>query len=415
MLQFKLHQGQKELQRLVRLPDSRVVVAVLGRRWGKTSGSVEVLLRLAKDHPGMRVGWWAHQYAGVRVAWEEVTKRCIGPVVKKRRGDIYLLELVNGWRLEMFSGETADAPLGRGFDLVVIDEGARVPMQVRDEIIWPMLADRDGKLLVLSTPKGKHGRGAWLYRDYKKAQLKVPGYYCMTGPSTDNPLPAMQKAVQFAQANLPAAVFSQEYLAEFLESGNAVLDLVPVCTMGGSPEQPVPLPYEYQLEEGDKPQTVMGLDLAQKTDWMVGTVLDQETGECLAMDRYQLLPWETQVERAASLAARFGANVFVDATGLGGPVVEMLQGRGVSVVPVTFTQDRKQEMVQGLQLAIEKGEIALPYIAEAVAEAECFEAEVLSSGRVRYGSADGFHDDIVTSLGLAVWGRQRCRAPFLVT
>jgi hypothetical protein len=185
--------------------------------------------------------------------------------------------------------------------------------------------------------------------------------------------------------------------------------------MGGSAEIPVTLPYRYELEKDETPRTVMGLDLAQRNDWMVGTVLDVDTGEMLAMDRYQMLPWDVQVERAANTAHYFRANVYVDSTGLGGPVVEMLQNRGVSVVPVPFTSERKQEMVQGLQLSIEKSEIAMPYIAEAVAEAESYEAEVLSSGRVRYGSADGFNDDIVTSIGLAVYGRERSKAPFLVT
>ena len=58
-------------------------------------------------------------------------------------------------------------------------------------------------------------------------------------------------------------------------------------------------------------------------------------------------------------------------------------------------------------MAIEQKEFTMPWIAEAVSEGETFEADVLSSGRMKYGAAQGFHDDIIISLALAIRAARR--------
>lgn len=393
------HAGQVKLRELVSEPDARVIVAVLGRRWGKTVGAVEMILELALA-AAIKVGWFAHQYAAVRVAWEEFVKRLPSAALNYARETTHDLELINGSRVEMFTAENPDAALGRGFDLVVIDEGARVRASVRDEAIPPMLADRDGRLLVLTTPKGKRGPGAWVWRDLHKAQSKQAGYYWLQGPTTDNPLPAIQEHVRFAEANLPRDAFRQEYLAEFLDYGAGVLDLTPVCLNGGSEQAPVALPFE-EPHEGEP--CVMGLDLAQREDFTAAVVIGQKSKRVRAVHHFHQLPWEVQVERVCALSGRYGnCPVVVDATGLGSVVVEMLRKQVQNLTPVTFTNDSKTTLVQGLQVAVERREFSMPWIAELVSEGAAFEAELLSSGRIRYEAAEGFHDDLVVALMLAV-------------
>lgn len=362
----------------------------------------------------IHVGWFAHQFNAVRVAWEEFHKRIPPSALVYSKDSLFDMKFKNGGRIECFSADNPDSALGRAFHLIVLDEAARVKRIVRDEILPPMLADYDGKLLEFTTPKGKKGIGAHVYRDIKKAQAGVPGYYWMQGPTTDNPLPAIRSAVAFARDNLPDDAFRQEYLAEFLDHGTGVLNLATVSVLGGDEQHPVELPYRAEPDaDVDDGPYVMGLDLAQRVDWMVATVLGSKSGDVVAMDRYQRLPWEVQVARAVELALSYQAMVFVDATGIGGPVYEMLANAGLDVSPVVFTSQMKQQLIQGLQVAVEKKEIQMPWIAEAVAEADTFEADVLSSGRIRYAAAEGFHDDIVISLALAEYGRQRVQMPLV--
>jgi hypothetical protein len=112
--------------------------------------------------------------------------------------------------------------------------------------------------------------------------------------------------------------------------------------------------------------------------------------------------------------------LYVDATGLGDPVVNLLRDEvpGVSIRPVYFTHgDRRSSdgadirlgkawLVARLKTLLQTGELHLPRTAEAETLARDlldFEIEVREDANERYGAFRvGRHDDLVTALGLAV-------------
>jgi hypothetical protein len=140
-------------------------------------------------------------------------------------------------------------------------------------------------------------------------------------------------------------------------------------------------------------------------------------------------PYPQVVERIGRITdqvrARTGERptVFVDATGVGGPVVDLLRERVQSglVVPVTFTAgDRRTEswedgylrvslgkahMVSRLQAMLESGRLHLPRTREAGAltdELLNYELRVDDNANEKYGAFKiGTHDDLTTALGLA--------------
>ncbi len=114
--------------------------------------------------------------------------------------------------------------------------------------------------------------------------------------------------------------------------------------------------------------------------------------------------------------------VFVDATGVGKPVVDALEQAGVHVTAVYFTYgDRRTKQADGsislgkallvsrLQALLQTKRILLPKTAEAAALAEelmDYEIRVDSDANDKYGAFKvGAHDDLVTALGLAVQAR----------
>lgn len=115
---------------------------------------------------------------------------------------------------------------------------------------------------------------------------------------------------------------------------------------------------------------------------------------------------------------------FVDATGVGKPVVDLLRERAhdTRIVPVYFTHgDRRTEdedeiklgkayLVSRLQSLLQTGRIHLPHTREAQALAEelrDYEIRVDENANDRYGAFKvGKHDDLVTALGLAVQSDQ---------
>ncbi len=108
-----------------------------------------------------------------------------------------------------------------------------------------------------------------------------------------------------------------------------------------------------------------------------------------------------------------------DATGVGQPVVELLDAAELSVTPVYLTgSDRAVEegrelrlgkalMVSRLQVLLQCERIHLPQTAEAKAlidELLNYEIRVTDNAHAQFGAfRTGQHDDLATALGLACW------------
>ena len=73
-----------------------------------------------------------------------------------------------------------------------------------------------------------------------------------------------------------------------------------------------------------------------------------------------------------------------------------------------FTQSSKQQLMEGLAVAIQRREIHFPHEGPLIRELEMFEYEYTRTG-VRYSAPEGAHDDCVVALALAVskWQGQR--------
>ena len=185
---------------------------------------------------------------------------------------------------------------------------------------------------------------------------------------------------------------------------------------------------------------VMGVDLGQKQDPSAVCIAETETrpvdGRAEShylirhLERLALrTPYPRVVDRIAELVLevrrRSGTlpRVFVDATGVGAPVMDLLRQRESEIGPaiaVVFTYgDRrtvkpqsgrvtlgKAHLVSRLQALLGSGRLHLPQTQEAAALARellDYEIRVDENAHARFGAfKTGAHDDLVTALGLAV-------------
>jgi len=114
---------------------------------------------------------------------------------------------------------------------------------------------------------------------------------------------------------------------------------------------------------------------------------------------------------------------WVDATGVGQPLVDLLRQAGLYPTPVYLTgSDRaiqegydlrlgKSLLVSRLQVLLQSGRIHLPRTAEAstlVDELLNYEIKVGGDANAQFGAfKTGTHDDLATALGLACWQEPR--------
>ena len=185
-----------------------------------------------------------------------------------------------------------------------------------------------------------------------------------------------------------------------------------------------------------------GLDLGQRHDYSAVVVVERiehrRAFQATAFDKLLVrhvermplgTPYPKVVERMHELLHSeelWGhCALAVDATGVGGPVVDMLRAArlGCNVTAVTITggergmerSDRasvpKQDLLAEIQVLLETGRLKIGNVRDArvlMRELMDMRTSVNGSGRVRMGAeGTGQHDDLVIALALGCWGAMR--------
>lgn len=296
-----------------------------------------------------------------------------------------IIYLEGGGEIRIQSGYEPERLRGVGLDCVIIDEAAYCAESVWDAL-RPTLADRKGKALFLSTPRGRN----WFWRIYEQGFDPLhPEWESWRMPTAKNPL-IDPLEIDTAQHDFSARMFKQEYEAEFLEDYGTIFRGVMECV---TPEKP-----PRSVEE----PVCIGLDWGRADDYTVAIVLGMESRRVLAMDCFNQITWSLQRDRIKALAKRWKPQIILaEANSIGSPNIEALIAENVPVRPFTMTAQNKGTLVDALALAIEEKQITLINDPVLIHELQAFEMEILPSGHYRYSAPEGDHDDTVIALALS--------------
>ncbi len=376
----------------------------MGRRWGKTVLGGDVALATASQ--GAPVAWVVPIYKNGRALWRWV-EATVSPAKRARLCSVNkterTVEFINGGFLGVYSADSEDSIRSEKFQLVIVDEAARIPESAWTDAIYPTLADYDGDAILISTPKRKN----WFYHEYLKGLGGDPSHASFNAPSSANPNPNIQRAARLARERVPDDAYRQEWLAEFLDNGGEVFRRVRECATAIMPEQPY---------EGD---FVMGLDWGKQNDFTWITVMDRQTRQVVDMDRFNQVGWALQRQRVIAMNERWKPSaIWAESNSIGGPNIEALWAEGLNVWPFETTSLTKEPLIQSLVLGFERREIGIPALdgeeigqrqrtlaAILIRELEAYEQKVNAiTGRSTYSAPEGMHDDGVVSLALAHHG-----------
>ncbi len=385
------------------------ILCVMGRRAGKTMAcsltAGETALRLR----GSKIFWGAHTYDGCRIGheifhgpvWVDMgggrqSYTMFDPVVEKALQDPLESRLIGDSRLYWRSMEGKGTAIGRGWDLAIIDEFDRIDPQVIKQDVIPATADTGGPVIAITTPQPKGLGFEW----FNKAKDGNPLYHVIHGSTLENPSPHVKEWVkEFVEdVGEDDPLYRQEILALYLEGQGSVFRNVKAnATLEGWHDEPV---------EGGL--YVIGADIGEHRDFFCVTVLEAMTGELHAHFRVRHMPWAEQAVLLKQIWDKWGQGpLWIDATGVGDPVYQNCIALGINAIPVKFHSENKTNMVNALRIAMSKGDVRYPPEPTLLHELEVFGYDTLPSGRIRYRAPGSQHDDWVTALGLAWWGRQQ--------
>lgn len=378
---------------------ARFLCVDAGRRWGKSVTGLNWMLEGICTKGGEN--WWvAPVYATSKMAFRKLISAAHAGTASnafKASHSEMRLDFINGASLTFKSADNPDNLRGEGLSRVVIDEAARVKREVWEEVLRPAVSDTAGRVLFISTPKGRN----WFYDIWTKGQdsFQSGHYKSWRFPTSDNPK-VPPEDIEQARQSLPQDVFNQEYMAEFLEDSAGVFRNIKRCI--GSKEEPPIQGKAYYA----------GCDLAKHTDFTVLTILDGN-GHQVYFNRIQKLDWPYQKQLIGETVRRYNANLVIDSTGVGDPIYDDLRQSGLAIQGYKFTAESKKKLIEALMLSFEQEKIRILNNPVQINELEIFEHEIGPSGMVHYSAPEGYHDDCVIGLALANWGLANFQMPMI--
>jgi hypothetical protein len=352
---------------------------------GKTVAGMAWLFEKAITGPGKGANYWwiAPVFGQAKIAYTRL-KRGLPDQLRKPNETEMTLSLPNGAVLSFRGSDRPDSLYGEDVHAAVIDEASRCREDAW-HAVRSTLTKTQGPVRIIGNVKGRKN---WFYKIARLAESGEQGYLYTKITAQDaveaGVLPAEE--IEDAKRALPENVFKELYLAEPSDDGGNPFSIKAITEITGA--------------MSDAPPVVFGVDLAKSVDYTVVVGLDSE-GRVCRFDRFQA-PWD--VTRDRILRTIGTVRTLADSTGVGDPIVEDLQKNG-HVEGVKFTSQSKQQMMEGLALAIQQREIRIP-AGVIKNELESFEYEYTRTG-VRYSAPSGLHDDCVCALALAVMGRRR--------
>lgn len=374
---------------------ARYKIAVKGRRFGITLGAANDFIKCGLEGT-FKKGLWVDT---VNTNIDRYVERYFIPELRKLPSNYWswkqqakILVIKNSY-IDFRSSDRPENIEGFGYDKFFLNEAGII---LKDEYLWnnairPMLWDYSASGVIGGTPKGKGVFNELFERGNDPEQ---PLYKSFRFTTFDNPYLPVETIKQDI-LDMPERVVRQEIYAEFLDDTGVVFRGVKeIATL----ERKTPITDHLY---------VIGADLAKVQDYTVLTVFDRSNNNQVWQDRFNKLEWPFQKKKIQELSKYYNnALVSIDSTGLGEPIYEDLQRSGVPIEPYKFTNESKKELIEKLVIWIEQKKLRMLNIPETIKEFNNFTYDISSTGKVRYEAPQGFHDDIVCSMGLAIWQLQ---------
>jgi hypothetical protein len=369
---------------------ARYTITAASTKTGKTASHIIWLFEQSlKLKENQSVWWVAPVYQQAEIAFRRMKSQVSEKGFFQSNESKLVLTTPMGSRIEFKSAEKPDNLYGEDVYAAVFDEASRS----REDSWFALrstLTATQAKCKLIGNVKGKKN---WFYKLGERAKSGEANfeYFKITAYDAAKEGIIELEEIEQAKRDLPDYVFKELYLAEPADDNSNPFGHTNIdnCI---TPISGVPICY--------------GIDLAKYTDWTVIIGLNQD-GNVAYFERFQK-DWSQTMSHIVKIIGTTPA--FIDSTGVGDPIVEQLQREHPRVKGFKFTSQSKQQLIEGLVMAVQGGNIGFPDGAIAD-EMRNFEFEYSRTG-VRYTAPQGLHDDCVCSLALA-WDCKQHNKPGL--
>jgi hypothetical protein len=416
IIKFYPHPVQKEILKGM----GRITVVASAKRLGKSTLGAYLALR-EMFMPRHNIWVIGPNYELASRIWDYIDEWIdkyfqgeYGPF-RVNKHDRIIENKTTGAKLWMKTTETPESLLGKGINLAVMDEAARMDEGIWDGYIRPNLADGSkGRAFMISNPFGYN----WFYNAYrmglKDSPVKDPDYVSFKFPTaledidgniigTNNPAISVTELGAIKRST-PRSRWISEYLGEFKEGTGTRFKNWDRCI-----DDSIIIADEHEWFENpiEGHLYYIGVDIAKLEDFTVVCVMDRMTHRLVGFYRVNQMSWDYMRQKVLDISNRyFGGEIILDATGHGGDMFsENLMEIGANVdTEFKYTNKTKTMLIDKLSLFMERGTIRFPKIPVLIEEIRSFTYKIMESGLIKLGSARP--DDTLNALALACWKLQ---------
>lgn len=309
--------------------------------------------------------------------------------------------LGNGAMIEARSTQNrGEYLLGNDYDYFIFDEVAfdSQAEYVVNDVVKMRLADRQGKLDLVSTPNGRN----WFYRKMKELKDRGDDAYVQSGDSREN------RFISQAYLKMQLKYFSdkrvsQNIMGQFIDSGGEIIPGKDIdkALQSGTPSDYIKDPKAF---------CISGWDLARKKTATVGITVEIKNGHCtvVALTRIKKWDWNIILEKIRNQQKQFPGRLVIDATGLGDVVVSQLADWNPTAF--LFSTKSKAELLTNLELFHSIGKVKYHRweLTDEGGKTWSLEDELRAA---RWDDNNQF--DAVMALALALWPLRRPDTPII--
>lgn len=363
------------------------------RRSGKDKACFNLLVKKSFERVGTYFYFLPEYSQAKKVIWDNIDNdgfRTLDhiprEVIAKKNDSELKITLINGSIIQLIGADTFDkSGVGTNPIGVVFSE---FPITRPD--IWgyvrPILLANGGWAVFNGTPRGQNH--AFTLLQMAKGSEE---WFTQVLTVDDTHIITPEQIEQERAEGMPQQLIDQEYYCKFIENATSFFrGIDDVCTLTPQTEHPL---YQYQ----------MGVDLAKYQDYTVISIINLHTFEQVYLERFNQMDWNIQKAKIEAIYHRFNRpRGWIDATGVGDPIVEDLNKRGIRLQAYKFTEQSRKDLLTNLALKLEQRTVKLLDDETLKQELSYFQYELVGQ-KLKIKVPDSLHDDTVFGTALSTW------------
>lgn len=381
------HEKQLNIVKACINPDIFFIVAVIGRQFGKTTIAENMAIYWALNEPSSVIYWVSPTDSQAQKVYKEIVNAiyesgCISSK-KQPRGDTEIV-FTNGSKILFRSAASEDSLRGPSVNYMILDEAAFIKRETVEAILLPMLNVQGRKCLFISTPKGKN----YLY-DYFLKSNSNEMWSSFRYSTYDSPL-ANPEIINMFKETLPEKLFQQEVMADFVDSSSIFNNINEVMVLDAINSPKAGSTY------------YAGVDIGLITDATVLTIINEE-GNLVKYYRWVGVESPELIQKIYEINYEWKfKKILIENNNQGLPIIQELKRRMNNLGEFNTNASTKPEMINRLIHLFNMKEIKLVKDEYFKTELEAFIFKQKPSGNLQFLADNGFHDDCVMSLAIAV-------------